>query len=74
MQFVCLLWRHGCGPGMVQMKDIQEVAERIVREFKPDRIILFGSYARGAAGVDSGVDLLVILPFEGMGSGSCWRS
>ena len=56
---------------MVQMNDIQELAERIAREFKPDRIILFGSHARGTAGVDSDVDLLVILPFEGKGF---WKS
>jgi len=53
------------------MNDIQELADRIAREFKPDRIILFGSYARGTAGTDSDVDLLVILPFEGTGF---WKS
>jgi predicted nucleotidyltransferase len=56
---------------MVQMNDIQELADRIAREFKPDRIILFGSHARGTAGADSDVDLLVILPFEGKGF---WKS
>ncbi|MBM3266564.1 MAG: nucleotidyltransferase domain-containing protein [Candidatus Sericytochromatia bacterium] len=38
------------------------VVERIVRNFKPDRIILFGSFARGEAGPDSDLDLLVVLP------------
>ncbi len=47
---------------MVQMNDIQELAGRVAREFKTDRIILFGSYARGLACADSDVDLLVILP------------
>jgi predicted nucleotidyltransferase len=56
---------------MVQMNDIQEVADRIVREFKPEWVILFGSYARGTAGADSDVDLLIILPFEGKGF---WKS
>ena len=56
---------------MVRMNDIQELADRIVRDFEPDRIILFGSYARGTAGPDSDVDLLVILPFEGKGF---WKS
>jgi len=56
---------------MVQMNDIQELANRIAREFKPDRIILFGSYARGTPGADSDVDLLVVLPFEGKGF---WKS
>jgi uncharacterized protein len=52
---------------MVQMNDIHGLADRIAGEFKPDRIILFGSYARGTAGADSDVELLVILPFEGKG-------
>ena len=34
---------------------------RIVRRFHPDRVILFGSHARGTAGPDSDVDLLVEL-------------
>jgi predicted nucleotidyltransferase len=56
---------------MLQMNDIQELANRIAWEFKPDRIILFGSYARGTPGADSDVDLLVILPFEGK---AFWKS
>lgn len=39
---------------------------RIVRGFHPDRIILFGSHARGDAGPDSDVDLLVVAPVEGL--------
>lgn len=50
---------------MVSDADIQAQAERIVREFRPQRIILFGSWARGGAGVDSDVELLVVMPFEG---------
>ncbi len=38
------------------------IIDRIVRGFDPVRIILFGSYARGEARVDSDVDLLVVLP------------
>ncbi len=52
---------------MVSMKDIRAVGRRIAREFHPQRVILFGSYARGAARPDSDVDLLVIAPFEGTG-------
>ena len=37
------------------------MAERIVDRFRPERIILFGSHARGNAGPDSDVDLLVVL-------------
>lgn len=50
---------------MVSMKDIRAAAERIGRDFRPHKVILFGSYAYGTATADSDVDLLVILPFEG---------
>lgn len=50
---------------VVTMGQIQEVADRIAREFRPDRIILFGSHARGNPAPDSDLDLLVILRFEG---------
>jgi predicted nucleotidyltransferase len=53
------------------MEDIQELADRIAREFQPEKIILFGSYARGNPTPDSDVDLLVIMPFEGK---SFWKS
>jgi HEPN domain-containing protein len=38
------------------------MVERLVREFDPVRIILFGSHARGDANEHSDVDLLVVLP------------
>lgn len=44
---------------------IAEMVRRIVEEFHPDKIILFGSHARGTAGPDSDVDLLVVMPVEG---------
>ena len=50
---------------MVPMERIRELAGRIAREFAPEKIILFGSHARGDAGKYSDVDLLVTLPFEG---------
>ena len=59
-----LFWSR---PVMVSMKDIRAMGRRIAREFRPQRVILFGSHARGAAGPDSDVDLLVIGPFEGTG-------
>jgi len=45
------------------------MVRRIVEKFDPERIVLFGSYARGEAGPDSDVDLLVVMPV----SGSCWE-
>jgi predicted nucleotidyltransferase len=50
---------------MVDMNQISELSNQIVREFQPERIILFGSYAYGTPSADSDVDLLVVLPFEG---------
>lgn len=50
---------------MVEMERIKDLTSQIAREFKPDRIILFGSYAYGQPSDDSDVDLLVVLPFEG---------
>jgi predicted nucleotidyltransferase len=44
---------------------IAEMVDRIVERFDPERIILFGSHARGEAGTDSDVDLLVVMPVEG---------
>lgn len=38
------------------------VRERIVHQFQPLRLILFGSRARGDARADSDIDLLVVLP------------
>ena len=51
-------------PAEVQAK-IQEMVQRIVEGFHPEKIILFGSHARGDAGPDSDVDLLVVMPFSG---------
>lgn len=50
---------------MVTSEQIEELSRRIVEEFRPQRIVLFGSYATGAPTPDSDVDLLVIMPFEG---------
>jgi len=44
---------------------IDRLVKRIVRKFRPQQIILFGSHARGEAGPDSDVDLLVVLEVEG---------
>jgi len=50
---------------VVLMKQIEEFGQRIGLEFGAERVILFGSYARGTVTEDSDVDLLVIGPFEG---------
>ena len=41
---------------------LAEVVRRLVDEFKPDRIYLFGSRARGDASDDSDFDILMVVP------------
>lgn len=53
---------------MVDMDSIHTLVERTVRAYHPERIVLFGSYAYGMPTLDSDVDLLVVLPFEGKGA------
>lgn len=50
---------------MIEMDRIESLSKRIAEEFRPDRIILFGSYAYGEPTEDSDVDILVIMPFAG---------
>lgn len=50
---------------MIKLSVIRDLSRLIVHEFKPQRIVLFGSYAYGQPTSDSDVDLLVILPFRG---------
>ncbi|HKB39850.1 MAG TPA: nucleotidyltransferase domain-containing protein [Gemmataceae bacterium] len=44
---------------------IDRMVKRIVKRFQPEQVILFGSHARGDAGPDSDVDLLIVMDFEG---------
>ncbi len=46
----------------VTQKQITRAVHLLVRERQPEKIILFGSYARDMATQDSDVDLLVIVP------------
>jgi predicted nucleotidyltransferase len=46
-------------------KQIRSYCEAVAREFRPQKIVLFGSYAYGQPTPDSDVDLLVVLPFRG---------
>src|SRR5450759_370645 len=39
--------------------------DRIIRAFAPERIVLFGSYAKGTAESGSDLDLLVVADIEG---------
>ena len=44
---------------------IRRMVKRIVQHFDPEQVILFGSQARGDAGPDSDVDLLVVMRVKG---------
>jgi predicted nucleotidyltransferase len=44
---------------------IRRITALIVRAVDPDEVILFGSTAKGTAGPDSDLDLMVIGPFRG---------
>ena len=46
-------------------ESIDEMVALIVERFDPDRIILFGSHARGTANIDSDIDLLIVMPTNG---------
>ena len=50
---------------MVDQAEIRAVCDQIVRQFRPHKVILFGSYGSGEPTADSDIDLLVIMPFEG---------
>jgi uncharacterized protein len=46
--------------GRVDHQVLADIVERVVEVARPDRIILFGSAARGEMGPSSDIDLLVI--------------
>ena len=41
---------------------LAEIVRRLVDAYQPERIYLFGSKARGDAGLDSDYDLMVVVP------------
>ena len=45
----------------IPQKAIDQVVKQIVERFKPQKIILFGSYARGNPRPESDVDMLVVM-------------
>ena len=50
--------------GLITLTDIQNFATDLAREFLPEKVILFGSYATGTAKAESDVDLLVVMSEE----------
>jgi predicted nucleotidyltransferase len=53
--------RRLCGAA-IPMRVIRGFARRVAERFRPDKIILFGSYAYGTPHAASDVDILVIMP------------
>ncbi|MBI2591132.1 MAG: nucleotidyltransferase domain-containing protein [Candidatus Brennerbacteria bacterium] len=45
---------------VITQEKIKQVVDKIVKEFEPEKIILFGSYAWGEPDKDSDVDLFII--------------
>jgi uncharacterized protein len=50
---------------MVSMRAIKAAAREIAERFHPERIILFGSHARGTADEHSDVDLMILMKGKG---------
>ena len=53
---------------MITTAQIRALSRHIAAQFNPERIILFGSRARGRAHADSDVDLLVVMRCNGSGA------
>lgn len=52
-------WKH-CRP-KVTKKLLMKITNRIVENFHPEKVVLFGSHAYGKPTVESDVDLLIIM-------------
>lgn len=64
--FVCFF--GGIDQKMARREEItqilDDIVERLVEGYAPQKVILFGSYARGEAGEDTDIDLLIIKDTE----------
>lgn len=50
---------------LVSREALEGFTKRLVEQFAPQKVILFGSMARGDARWDSDADVMVVMPFEG---------
>lgn len=41
---------------------LRQIVERLIEAYRPERVYLFGSIARGEAGPDSDYDILLVVP------------
>jgi predicted nucleotidyltransferase len=46
---------------MLSEQTIREAVERLLEVVQPSKVVLFGSYVRGDASLDSDLDLMVII-------------
>ncbi|MGH9847530.1 MAG: nucleotidyltransferase domain-containing protein [Blastocatellia bacterium] len=59
------VWRESFETPAKRQAYIEDVCRRIAEEFKPEKIILFGSHAYGEPTPESDLDLLVVMRYEG---------
>jgi predicted nucleotidyltransferase len=52
-------WYRGAN---IPMRLIRAYARQVAEHFRPEKVILFGSYAYGTPHADSDVDILVVMP------------
>src|SRR5438128_3312594 len=62
---------HGARPSNTVPRDL---LDPVIDYFKPQRVILFGSKARGEAGPDSDIDLLVVVDDDTPAEKLTWRA
>lgn len=60
-----LAWYRDLSDKRKRTAHIKKLCDLIAREFKPEKIILFGSQAQGKPTVESDIDLLVVMPYKG---------
>lgn len=41
-------------------EEVRNIAEQLIREYKPQKVILFGSLAKGSPGAGTDIDLFII--------------
>lgn len=50
---------------MITQEAVKRMTQRIIEKFSPEKIIIFGSWAKNLAGQESDIDFLVVMPFIG---------
>jgi uncharacterized protein len=63
--FPDLAWYRDASDRRKRNAHIKKLCGQIASEFKPEKIILFGSQAYGKPTAESDIDLLVVMPYKG---------